>query len=215
MPTPSRQVMDRLPLTDQLNNTLNPSGAQQRLAARDTNALQEVTVTGTHIRGVTELGAPSLTITRQDIDESGYQNIGTTGNDPSAELQRLHDGGGPGHRWQPLTGANTDNATSIDLRGLGPQSTLTLVDGQRVAGSVQGRAVDVSMIPLSMVDHVDVVTGGASSIYGADAVGGVANIVLRHSYEGADTAASYGGTSYGGDRLRSVKCWGTTSAQGT
>lgn len=170
--------------------------------------LDEVVVTGTHIRGVEDIGSPTLTISREDIDRTGYQTLEQLvatlpQNFNGLTMTGLYQ---PGN--DPLTAGNNDNSTAIDLRGLGPQSTLTLVNGQRVAGSIQGRATDISMIPLSMVDHVDIVTGGASAIYGADAVGGVANIVLRRSYDGADTQAYYGGTSYGGDRLQLSQVFG-------
>ena len=170
--------------------------------------LDEVVVTGTHIRGVQDIGSPTLTISREDIDQTGYQTMEQLVATLPQNFNGLTPAGGFVTGNDRLNNANNDNSTAIDLRGLGPQSTLTLVNGERVAGAIQGRATDISMIPLSMVDHVDIITGGASAIYGADAVGGVANIVLRQSYDGADTQAYYGGTSHGGDRLQLSQVFG-------
>jgi iron complex outermembrane receptor protein len=176
--------------------------SEESLKEQKKDELSEIVVTGTHIRGVQDIGAPTLTISRAEIDRTGYQTMEQLVATLPQNFNGLTMGGAYVSQNSPLASANNDNSTAIDLRGLGPQSTLTLVNGQRVAGSIQGRATDISMIPLSMVDHVDIVTGGASAIYGADAVGGVANIVLRQSYDGADTQASFGGTEFGGDRLQ-------------
>jgi iron complex outermembrane receptor protein len=163
--------------------------------------LEEIIVTGTHIHGVTNIGAPTISITRDQIDQSGYSTIQQVVSTLPQNFSGLTPLGANAAGASPIANQNGNEATSIDLRGLGPQSTLTLVDGKRVAGNIQGRVVDVSLIPLAMVDRVDIVTGGSSAIYGADAVGGVANIVLRHSYEGAETSALYSDGRYGGGRL--------------
>jgi iron complex outermembrane recepter protein len=170
--------------------------------------LEEVVVTGTHIRGTENIGTPTLTITRQDINDTGYETLQQLVSTLPQNFNGFTMLGSYATGGVGIQNTNENNATAIDLRGLGPQSTLTLIDGQRAAGSVEGRVVDVSMIPLSMVDHVDIETGGASAIYGADAVGGVVNIVLRHAYEGADTEAYYGGTAAGGNRLQVSQTFG-------
>jgi iron complex outermembrane receptor protein len=163
--------------------------------------LEEIIVTGTHIHGVVETGAPTLSITRDQIDQSGYSTLPQV----VSTLPQNFNGFTPlGSFSSGPSGnitANNQEVTSIDLRGLGPQSTLTLVDGRRVAGAIQGQVVDISLIPLAMVDHVDITTGGSSAIYGADAVGGVANVVLRHTYEGAETGAFYSDGIHGAGRL--------------
>jgi iron complex outermembrane recepter protein len=176
--------------------------------------LDEVVVTGTHIRGVEAIGSPVLTITQQDIQQSGYQTVEQLLASLPQNFNGLSYAAGLGGAASQLATDNSDNATAIDLRGLGPQSTLTLIDGQRVAGAIQGRAVDVSLIPLAMIDHIDILTGGASSIYGADAVGGVANLVLRHSYDGAETLVNYGWTANGGDKLQFNQIFGHNFGSG-
>lgn len=174
----------------------------------------QVLVTGTHIHGVVDVGTPTFSISREQIDASGYATL----EELVATLPQNFGGYTPSGALATGVGAfdqlNPNNATSIDLRGLGPESTLTLVDGRRVAANTYGRVVDVSLIPLSMVDHIDIVTGGASAIYGSDAVAGVANVVLRHSYDGADTQVYYGGTRNGNDRLEFDQLFGHNFEQG-
>lgn len=88
--------------------------------------------------------------------------------------------------------ANIFGASGINLRGLGEQATLILIDGKRTAGGgALGNAVDISAIPLSQVERIDILLDGASSIYGADAVGGVVNIIMRRDYEGGLVNVEY------------------------
>src|SRR5262249_9489255 len=101
-----------------------------------------------------------------------------------------------------------DGRTDIDLRGLGPKETLVLQDGRRLvpdgfAGYKVGAnhfltpTVDLNMIPLGLIDHIDILKDGASSIYGSDAVGGVVNVWLIHKFRGLEIYASYGNTNLG------------------
>ncbi|MBS0662899.1 MAG: TonB-dependent receptor [Verrucomicrobia bacterium] len=102
--------------------------------------------------------------------------------------------------------------SGVNLRGLGSASTLVLVDGRRAAQSGNGNRgtdtrqgfVDLNTIPLSMIDHIEVTTDGASAIYGADAVAGVINIVLKKNYTGSELSAGYKATEHGGGRERNV-----------
>jgi outer membrane receptor protein involved in Fe transport len=174
--------------------------------------IETVTVTGSHLPG-TEPVSPVITLDRTTIQNSGYAN--------TAELMRTlpqNFGGG----IQPTTlgtlGESTNNvssASTVNLRGLGAESTLTLIDGHRLASDgFVGGAVDVSAIPLAAVDHIEVLTDGASATYGADAVGGVVNFVLRQDYDGAQssgqigTSTQGGGTQYEGSQLVG-KDWGS------
>ena len=145
----------------------------------------EILVTGTNIRGAVATG-PVRTLRRADIERSGRAtvadliaaqtaNFGGTGN-PVASLTGV-DGGG----------LNYSVAPAANLRGLGSDATLTLFDGRRVAGSGgRGDFTDLSAIPSLAVDRVEILTDGASAIYGSDAVGGVVNILLRRRYQGLD-----------------------------
>src|SRR5580698_9206286 len=96
--------------------------------------------------------------------------------------------------------SNVFGGAAFDLNGLGVGATLTLLNGHRLAPSgFDGSFVDVSQIPLSAVDHIEVLNDGASAIYGTDAVAGVVNIVTRKDYSGAEAALRYGTSTEGGD----------------
>ena len=94
-------------------------------------------------------------------------------------------------------------AATLNLRGLGSQRNLVLLDGSRLVASTLGSATDLNIIPVALVERVEVITGGASSVYGADAIAGVANFVLRRDFEGVEAAATFGITERGdGERIR-------------
>src|SRR3546814_6056254 len=92
---------------------------------------------------------------------------------------------------------SSDVCSSDLLRGLGPDATLTLINGHRVAydGAIQG--VDISAIPLAALDRIEIVADGSSALYGSDAVAGVANVLLRKDYQGLWTSARIAGTKIG------------------
>ncbi|HEY3814582.1 MAG TPA: TonB-dependent receptor [Caulobacteraceae bacterium] len=185
-------------------------------AEAPTSTVSEVVVTGTHIRGAPSISVNSETISRQEIDDSGYSTVEALVASIPQNFSDVSPEGilTTGQRPGSLSSLNSDYATAIDLRGLGPQSTLTLIDGQRVAGSDVGRAVDVSNIPLGIVDHVDILLDANSTIYGSDAVGGVANFVLKHQYDGVQTDAYYGGSDHGGYRVDANQILGKTYEHG-
>ncbi len=155
-----------------------------------------IVVTGTNIKGVQPIASPIDVYTAKDVARSGA----TTTEQFVAKLpQNL------GTMSQYAVGAsiaapNLDAVSSVDLRGLGIGTTLTLINGHRMALSNGGRSGDVSFIPASAIERVEVLTDGASAIYGSDAVGGVINFVLRDDFEGAETRLSYGGVTRGGLR---------------
>ena len=155
--------------------------------------LQEITVTGTHIRTAEEPVLPTQTFTREDIDQSGVGTVGAfletlpqnSASGMSETTNAAVAGGGQ-------SGANATAGTGVNLRGVGNDATLVLIDGHRVApADLYANFVDLSMIPLADVQRVDVITDGASAIYGADAVGGVVNVITRHGFTGAETRARY------------------------
>ena len=186
-------------------------------AKKKDDALTEVVVTGTRLKDVTDTASPVMVFTRAEIDQSGLGSVG-------AFLQKLPQNfsnvsettiasvaGG-------LSSNNGVNATGVNLRGLGSDATLVLVDGHRVApGGGDGNIVDVSMIPLSAVERIEVLTDGASAVYGSDAVGGVVNIIMRHDFEGLESRARVGAVSDGSSHETQVgqsagKNWGSGSA---
>lgn len=161
--------------------------------------VETVVVTGTSIRGLTNPTEPITSFDRSDISRGAY----TTTQDFLRSLPQNFGGGTAGASEDGTLGpganvaANNEAATGANLRGLGNASTLTLLNGHRMAASAFGGVTDISGIPLAALDRVDVLTDGASAIYGSDAVGGVVNFVLRQDYDGAETRASFGGVTDG------------------
>lgn len=181
--------------------------------------LDEIVVTGTHIRGAKDIAQPSFTMTREEIDKAGFNTVENLFEKLPENFNTVTPLGRAAGNLSGDTVAslNWTRVTAIDLRGLGAESTLTLINGRRRAGSVFGRVVDVSAIPLSVIERVDVVTGGASALYGADAVAGVVNIITRRNFNGAESRVSYGGPSGygGGDLFKASHIWGGEFGRGT
>jgi iron complex outermembrane recepter protein len=178
--------------------------------------LAEIIVTGTNIRGVTSSASPVQVFTRQDIDRTG---LGTL----QSFFEKLPQNfsGVSENTISTVAGSTTSgnaaSASAINLRGLGSDSTLLLVDGHRVAaGGLNGDIADVSLIPLAAVDRVEIVTDGASAIYGSDAVGGVVNVILRKDFDGAETRARFGSVSEGASHETQIgQTFGKTWAGGS
>ena len=119
----------------------------------------------------------------------------------------------------PAVGANTNNGSgggaTIQLRGLGTNRTLVLVNGRRMVPFNLAGVVDTNSIPISLLERVDIVTGGASAVYGADAVAGVVNFVLRKNFQGVEATTSYGVSEEGdAKRYRSNLTLGAGFAEG-
>ena len=166
--------------------------------------LEEVQVTGTHIRNQLPVGAALSTYDRADFDLFGSATVESLGRDMlenfagTDALATLNTNGNVGNLSQGAA-INIFAGTGFDLLGLGPDATLTLIDGHRIApGGLDGSIVDVSLIPLSAIDHLEVMTDGGSAIYGSDAVAGVINIVTRRAWEGAETSVRFGQSTDGG-----------------
>ncbi|MDO9095274.1 MAG: TonB-dependent receptor [Rubrivivax sp.] len=119
----------------------------------------------------------------------------------------------------PAIGPGTNNGSggiaTIDLRGLGPQRTLVLINGRRaVPADLTGR-VDTNAIPVALLERIDLVTGGASAVYGADAVAGVVNFVLKKNFSGVEAQTTYGVSEQGdAKRYRTDLTVGTNLADG-
>src|SRR6185312_1480191 len=88
--------------------------------------------------------------------------------------------------------------SGLNLRGLGPDATLTLLNGRRMSYDGLFQAVDISAIPADAVDRIEIMPDGASAIYGSDAVGGVANVILKRDFNGVTVGTRYGGATDGG-----------------
>ena len=157
-------------------------------AAESVATVGELIVTGSRIpRPNLEQPTPVSVISPTVIEQAGPQNLGDIIN------QLPGVGSTATVRANSNNFSNTAGISSIDLRNLGTSRTLVLVDGQRhVNGDVSFNAVDVNSIPTALVDHVEVVTGGASAIYGSDAVSGVVNIIMKKRFEGVLMNAQIG-----------------------
>ena len=148
--------------------------------------LEEIVVTGTNIRGVKDQFSPVIQLSRDDIDITGQSTIGEV----FSSLVQNFNGGISLSNTGALASAGAGNI-GVNLRGLGNEATLVLLNGRRLApGGNNASFVDISAIPTSAIDRIEVVTDGASAIYGSDAIAGVVNIILRNDFEGAETRLS-------------------------
>src|SRR3954467_6057171 len=145
--------------------------------------LQRVEVTGSNIKRTdTETASPVQVLTRDDIEKTGRQSI--------QEVLRGITADGLGSVPTSFSNGFAAGSAAVSLRGLGVNSTLVLVNGRRMttyglADDGTRNFVDLNSLPLEAVERIEVLKDGASAIYGADAVGGVVNVILRKSYNGA------------------------------
>lgn len=159
--------------------------------------LDRITVVGSRIkRAEVEGPAPVTVITREDIDREGYQTVADI-------LQTLNQNTTSSFTGDLAVTGFSPNAQVVNLRNLGPGYTLTLINGRRPAQYPQpynrdNNVVNVRAIPSAIIERVEILTGGASAIYGADAVAGVVNIVTRRGYEGDVVKFTVGTTQHGG-----------------
>lgn len=171
-----------------------PAAAQQ--ASPDTQATQveEVVVTGSRIRVRDTTGtSPIVTVGAEQLEEIGTATIETYLNSLpqlSPSLTKTNN--------NPSSGG----AAFLDLRQLGTSRGLTLVNGRRLVPGSSNGAVDISILPGGLMDRVEIITGGASAVYGADAVSGVVNFILKDDFEGMQVSGQYGisGESDGEER---------------
>jgi iron complex outermembrane recepter protein len=177
-----------------------------KAAVAEDNSLTEVVVTGSRIkRPEFDNLEPTATVDSKTFDQRGYLDVGQA-------LSEL-----PAFGTQPSSAANTQAGFGIaqsfvDLYGLGSQRTLTLVNGRRFVSSNTaslnnngsntsvggpGDQVDLNVIPTKLIDHVDAISVGGAPIYGADAIAGAVNIILKKDYQGLDVDAMAGATGQG------------------
>ncbi|HZD51655.1 MAG TPA: TonB-dependent receptor, partial [Woeseiaceae bacterium] len=191
---------------DALPGQEESAGYPEERAARA--VIEEIVVTGTHIRGVQTVGASVITFDREQLDQTGFETVEEFFENLPQNLDELSSDGSLATGVSRTAGTNNQGASSISLRGLGPGSTLVLLNGKRLPASVFGLAVDVSAIPFSMIERIEVVTSGLSAIYGSDAVAGVVNIVTRKDFDGAETRISYGEASAGAGQFEFSQTFG-------
>jgi len=179
---------------------LAPALAQD---ADDSQRLDTITVTGSNIRRVDiETSNPVITVDRAEIQKSGKLTVGDL-------VQQLPTIAGQAMNPNVNNGGGT-GASAISLRGLGTNRTLLLVDGKRVISA------DVNTIPAAAIERIEVLTDGASAVYGSDAIAGVVNIILRKDYQGAEVQLNYGISDHDdGKREGFAITFGQTSEKGS
>jgi outer membrane receptor protein involved in Fe transport len=147
--------------------------------------VEEVVVTGSRLQTPNETSiSPITTVSAVDLKQTGLTRV----EDVLNNLPMVFAG------MNSTTSNGADGTATVDLRALGPQRTLVLVNGRRLGpgSSVGGRNFsDINQIPAALVERVDVLTGGASAVYGADAVAGVVNFILNTHFEGVKVEAGY------------------------
>ena len=167
--------------------------------ADEASALEQnqIVVTGSRIRGA-PIPSPVITIGQEDIRNSGHTSLGEV----VRNIPQSFGGGqnpGVGTNVPASSGVDIGGGSSINLRGLGSDATLTLLNGHRLTYSASRQSVDISAIPLAAVDRIEIVADGASALYGSDAVAGVANIILRRGVDGVETSINLGSSTDGGN----------------
>ncbi len=197
---PAAQAEDSLPIP---SDPSAQADAQTPVSSADGNT-DDIIVTGTRIRRPDfDSPSPIISLGAAAVQQSGTTNLTDflTGFPALQGSSTSADTSGSG------AGIGATGLNLLNLRNLGTERSLTLVDGRRhVAGVPGSQAVDVNTIPIDLVERVDVLTGGASAIYGADAVTGVVNFVLKKDFEGVSARAQAGISQFGdaGKRLIGV-----------
>ena len=173
-----------------------PAPDQVAQAAPTPETVQTIVVTGTHIVRDGFAAPTPVTVTTADQ----IQTVAT--NSAADYLNELPQFAGSTTPLSTAPGINNSQGSinGLSLRGLGAIRTLTLVNGQRVVGDISTGIVDVSQLPQQLIQRVDTVFGGASAVYGSDALTGVVNIILDNKYSGIKGDFSVGETNYGDDR---------------
>ncbi len=167
--------------------------------------LEEIVVTGTNIRGIENNTAPITVLSREYINATGYSTTtklleSVTQNFALANQSTTGLGG--------VSNGNQEQGSAVNLRGIGEGTTLVLVNGRRFAPGYRSAAVDISALPLSAIERVEILPDGASALYGSDAVGGVVNFILREDFEGAETRLRAGAAD-GVDEYRASQAIGS------
>jgi outer membrane receptor protein involved in Fe transport len=161
--------------------------AETDYADEEDRVLEVVRVTGSHIKRIdTDGPAPVVTFEGLELEQAGIVTL--------EEAARYL----PINLPQSYRQSSGTGDASFDLRGLGIGATLTLVNGLRLANSAYwGDRVDVNSIPISAIERIEILKDGASAIYGADAIAGVVNIILKRDYDGIEVSAGYGISEHG------------------
>jgi outer membrane receptor protein involved in Fe transport len=198
--------------------TSTTSGSDQQQSTSSSNSQQQnpkelktVVVTGSMIPRVEVEGAtPVVSLTAAQIKEQGFTTLYEFLDSLPQVGQQISDPAS----W----GSSSVNARSVNLRGVGPGFSLLMIDGHRVVDypqplNKQSNFQNYNNIPLGMIDHIEVLASGASSIYGSDAVAGVINVILKKNYQGDDLQVTGGGSTRGGRAYGDINFVGGKSGE--
>jgi len=177
--------------------------APAKADAASAKSLETVTVTGSRIRSVdVETSQPVFTMDKAAIQATGLTNVNDI-------LERMPSMGTPDITPQDTLSSGADvGGRYADVRNLGSQRTLVLVNGRRWSTSLTG-LTDLSTIPVSIIERIDILKDGASSIYGSDAIAGVVNIITKEKFDGAEANAYYGQNGKGDGQTQNYDfTWG-------
>ncbi len=161
----------------------------------DTTDIGTVVVTGSRIaRPELEASVPIVALGEDDFDAQGFENFA----DLAASLPQFAPAFGTSRTQSTFSGAAASGLNTGNLRNLTPVRTVVLINGRRVpGGSPTNTFVDFNTIPTANLERVEILTGGAAAVYGADAVAGVVNFITKKKFEGIEIGASYGAASEG------------------
>lgn len=196
-----------------LNSGANAQTTPESPAPSEPTELGTITVTGSHIKRAAISGVgPVTVIDRETIERSGATSVETL-------LQRIPASAGfAGNQTNAYWAENGYGTTQVNLRGLGINRTLVLLNGRRVVngGTGANSSVDLNIIPIAMVERIEVLKDGASAIYGADAVAGVVNLITKRNFDGVEASVRHGQTFEGdGEEKSADLTWGTTGEAGS
>ncbi|SDQ54250.1 TonB-dependent receptor [Pseudoxanthomonas sp. CF125] len=181
----------------------------QEAATDDAKTLDRIEVTGSRLKRADIEGAvPVVVIDRAQIDASGDVSV--------ADVLRDSTFSSFGN-FRPQSGSSAQALADIDLRGLGSSRTLVLIDGRRAPKApFSGQSADLNAVPIAAVERIEILSDGASAVYGSDAIGGVVNIILRKDFNGAELRIGTGQTKIqGGDTQEGSAIMGVSSDRGS
>jgi iron complex outermembrane recepter protein len=205
---PAAQPVDSRSLAAAPASRVPSSASRAPAAERDRGRLEQVDVTGSLIPGVQDTVAPLIYLKRQQLAMASFPTV-------EDALYSLPIISLSGPREDLGIDANYQYGAGLDLRGLGVGATLVLVNGHRQPLSgLNGDFVDVSTIPWSAVNRIEVLPDGASALYGSDAIAGVINIIMRDEFQGAQTEVRYGTAIRGRRNVMASQLWGTHWSRG-
>src|SRR5881394_3710330 len=184
------QVLNRTVLASTISALMAGTGAAQ--AQQNAQGLEEITVTGSRIvRRDLEASSPIVTIDAARFENSSTISIESVLN----QMPQFVPEGTQFNQGIQAGPTASLGIGSVNLRGIGPNRTLVLIDGRRAQPANAALIIDVNTIPSAAIERVETITGGASAVYGADAMAGVVNFILKKDFEGVDMDFQSGMTS--------------------